>query len=641
MIINKRIISVTSGVEYISDWKDSSGNYVLDRIITNGKIIINKTVTGCGFTTYSLSNNINTILPCPRTKLIQNKIEQFNKSEQLCYYFNREKGFDGKQKSFEQLKTEFLLYQDECKKNRCPMKLLVTYDSFCKLADMLETLNVNISSEFNITVDESHCLIKDIRLKEYCNKSVLSNFIRRLFTYDNVLFISATPIIEYLQEIDEFKNNPVDYYELQWSNVGLVNTRTYNCKSALDAFNQIYKYYSSKSCFDVIYMPDGVAYYSSEAVVFLNSVKEIKTILNIFVGKGIITPNEVTIICADNKENRNALCSVDKRLKVTTSIPKRDEPHTRWTFVTRTAFEGVDFYSLSASTYVIANYNVDSLSLDIASDIPQILGRQRRKDNPFRETIHIFYKDNKRMVGDDEFRGSQQLKMERSQKQISIWNTADACCKEMALENIAKLIASAPNEYYLTTTNDMPEISNLIIMSENYCRDILRNHHQWFIMQSNFNGRTYSMPVQMLKEELCSVCSNTILEDRLRVAYNYFTSCDSTLQAEFFIMLRNEGFNDVAYYYNSISPDRILANGFSSTKIDDEINNMDKMCEISAVVASEFVNGQIYSKKEVKEKLQKIYDNLGVKKIAKATDLNDYISCSLAKKDGLKAIRIN
>jgi hypothetical protein len=71
-----------------------------------------------------------------------------------------------------------------------------------------------------------------------------------------------------------------------------------------------------------------------------------------------------------------------------------------------TAFEGVDFYSLSASTYVIANYNVSSLSLDIASDIPQIIGRQRRKDNPFRNTVHLFYKDNKQQLYDNEFEAS-------------------------------------------------------------------------------------------------------------------------------------------------------------------------------------------------------------------------------------------
>ena len=130
-------------------------------------------------------------------------------------------------------------------------------------------------------------------------------------------------------------------------------------------------------------------------------------------------------------------------------------------------------------------------------------GRQRRKDNPFREIVHIFYKDNKRIVTDDEFRDSQEQKMEKSKKQISIWKTADVSCKTIALENLANLISSNPNEYYLTTTNGVPEINNLIVMSEMYCRDILRDHHQWFVVHSNNYGRSYSMPVQKLKDELC------------------------------------------------------------------------------------------------------------------------------------------
>ena len=178
------------------------------------------------------------------------------------------------------------------------------------------------------------------------------------------------------------------------------------------------------------------------------------------------------------------------------------DPHTTWTFVTRTAFEGVDFYSPSASTYVIANYNVSSLSLDIASDIPQIVGRQRRKDNPFRNTLHLFYKDNKKQLYNNEFVASQNLKMQKSQSYIEIWQSAPTDCKEHALKIIDTYIKHNPNDQYITTTSGMPMINNLLIVSERYCYDVIKNHHQWFIMSSNAYGRAYSMPVQELKDRL-------------------------------------------------------------------------------------------------------------------------------------------
>ncbi|MBR6648336.1 MAG: DEAD/DEAH box helicase family protein [Bacteroidaceae bacterium] len=639
MIDNKGTIEVTPGVDYVNDWRDNTGKYVLDDIIRVGKVIINKVVTGCGFTTYSLCNKMNTILVSPRLKLILNKMEQFNKDEPLCYYFNREKGYDGKQKTIDELENEFALYQHECEQNKRPLKILVTYDSFCALASMLEGFKIDISKKFNITVDESHCLIKDIKLKEYSNKSVLSTFIDRLFSYKNVLFISATPIIGYMQEIEEFKDNYVCYYEIGWSNIEPVTQRTYTCNSALNAFDQIYaKYNKQQGVFDVINLPGCNAPYSYEGVIFLNSVKEICGILRKYiVKKQLINPDDVTIICADNKENLRELHKVHRKLCIANSIPKADEPHTTWTFVTRTAFEGVDFYSPSASTYVIANYNVSSLSLDIASDIPQIVGRQRRKDNPFRNTVHLFYKDNKQQLYDNEFNASQAEKMQESQRQIEIWNSAPMECKQIALNNIDTYIKHNPNDLYITTTSGEPVINNLLVVSERYCYDVIKNHHQWFIMSSNAYGRAYSMPVQELKDRLSESQS---LADALRVAYGYFVCADKVLETDIFIMLRNEGYNEIGYYYSNLSPDRIKACSFNSTKLDTEIANNNAYHNIAMHLPQYFEPGKVYTRKYIKEKLQEIYDNLGIKKSAKATDLNEYATCIPAKKNGERAYRI-
>ena len=639
MIDNKGTINVTPGVDYVNDWKDKKGNYVLDKIISSGKVIINKEVTGCGFTTYTLSNGLDSILISPRIKLILNKMEQFNKDEEICFYFNREKGYDGKQKTIDELKTEFTLYQHECKQNKRPMKILVTYDSFCILASMLEGFGIDISKKFNITVDESHCLIKDIKLKEYSNKSVLSIFIDRLFRYKNVLFISATPIINYMQEIDEFKNNYVCYYELGWSNIEQVVQRTYTCNSALNAFDQIYANYTKhQGVFDAIYFPEGNALYSYEGVIFLNSVTEICHILGKYITKKkLIKPDDVTVICADNKKHLDELHNVHKKLNITRTIPKMGDPHTTWTFVTRTAFEGVDFYSPSASTYVIANYNVSSLSLDIASDIPQIIGRQRRKDNPFRNTLHLFYKDNKQQLYNNEFVASQNLKMQKSQSYIEIWQSAPTDRKGDALEMIDTYIQHNPYNQYITTTSGVPMINNLLIVSERYCYDVIKNHHQWFIMSSNAYGRAYSMPVQELKDKLSKPQS---LADALRVAYDYFVCADKTLAIEYFIMLRNEGYNEIGYYYSDLSPDRIKACGFNSTKLDAEISNNNAYHNIAMQLPQYFEQGKVYTRKYIKEKLQEIYDNLGIKKTAKATDLAEYANCVSAKKDGMKAFRI-
>ena len=642
MINNKGKVQVSPGIEFVNDWRDRNGQYQIDHYVSTGRVIINKMVTGCGFTTYCLCNKDDTILIAPRLRLIQDKLEQANKSgNQECYYFNREKDGKGNQlKSIHDLQNEFRSYQwaRKCNCKPKPLKILVTYDSFCRLADMLEKdLGIDISKTFKIAIDESHSLIKDVKLKEFHNKCVLSQFIARLFNYDNLLFISATPIINYIGCIPEFQKYDVDYYELEWSNVTKVIQKPYRCKSAKDAFDQIFCHYKKNGCFDAKY---NVGVFSTESVIFLNSIKDICSILNRYVAKdALIDVADVTIICADNKENQTALHRIDKGLNIIKSIPKYGEPHTTWTFVTRTAFEGVDFYSPCASTYVIANYYIPSLSLDIASDIPQIIGRQRRKDNFFRDTIHIYYVNNINVVDDYEYNRIQCQKKQESNEQILLWQSSPEYLKGTALKNLITVIEKDPNGLYVTTTNGYPELNQLIMVSEDYCRDILKNQVNLFVLSSNASGALYRMEIEQLKTELANVSSSWVSVERMKIIADYFRKYP-LLSNEIYEMLRNEGYNQLGYYFSQLPIDRMQANGYRMADMDKEIAIKNQTPDISSIVASTFVKGHVYSKVEIKRMLQEIYDRLGLKKKAKSTDLPDYIPCASTKKVGLKAIKI-
>lgn len=648
MITNKGIITIENGIEYLSDWRDSNGNYKFDKHLTNGRLIVNKQTTGCGFTTYCLCNHEHTILVSPRVPLLCNKLEQFNKTRQICYYFNREKNSKGKQlKDFADLDNEFAIYLQSCQYEQRPMKILVTYDSFGNLADMLENKFRLDVHQFRIAIDEAHCLIKDVPMKEYVNKCVLTGFLSRVFRYEKLLFISATPIVKYISEIDEFKQYPVEYVELQWSNTMQVRTYTYPCRSAMDAFDQIYKQYakntdpSGKHFFDVIYSPTST-FYSYEGVIFLNSVADIrKILLKYSVKNKLIDLNDVSVICARTKENIADLHGkVDRGVNILQSIPKEGERHSTWTFVTRTAFEGVDFYSPCASSYVVANYNVKSLCIDVASDIPQIVGRQRVKSNLFRGTLHIFFINNNRVLSDSEFDNMKNRKMEESLLQIELWQNASENCKCAALRGINSIIDNDPCAIYVKTVNGFPEINNMLIISEEYSRDILKNHTQWFIMSSSTTCQSlYNSPVQFLKDELAQNFGVKPTMERVRIAYGYFTSYPQ-LYTELLQMLHNEGYTDIARYFSSLPLERIRANGYDTSKMDREIANNYARNSIGAIVASAFEKGKVYLRQDCKKILQAIYDRSGIKKKAKASELPTYISCAETKMNDQRAYRI-
>ena len=111
-----------------------------------------------------------------------------------------------------------------------------------------------------------------------------------------------------MQEVPEFAAYNVEYVELDWPNKVPIDTRHYSCKNAKDAFNSIYSYYSrhidphNRHYFDVIHYGEGLSDYSYEAVVFLNSVDDIKDIVSGYVTKKQLSDPHA-LVCQAQSQN--------------------------------------------------------------------------------------------------------------------------------------------------------------------------------------------------------------------------------------------------------------------------------------------------------------------------------------------------
>ena len=64
------VITVPEGIRYLSQWDKFS--------IPDFRCIIDKQITGCGFTEFCLTNSENVILCSPRKILLENKEKQHN-----------------------------------------------------------------------------------------------------------------------------------------------------------------------------------------------------------------------------------------------------------------------------------------------------------------------------------------------------------------------------------------------------------------------------------------------------------------------------------------------------------------------------------------------------------------------------------
>lgn len=94
------------------------------------------------------------------------------------------------------------------------------------------------------------------------------------------------------------------------------------------------------------------------------------------------------------------------------------------TMCTSTAYMGVDFYSTNASTFVISDCTRANTSVDIATELAQIAGRQRLDANPFRYHLFFFYNTNVEDVAPDVFEAEMEKKLHLTKAEIDYYNGA-------------------------------------------------------------------------------------------------------------------------------------------------------------------------------------------------------------------------
>lgn len=332
-------LKVPQGVEYLSNW----AGFELP------KGIFNKGVTGCGATTVAIEDGHKTVICCPRINLIKNKSR------------------DGVMAVYGDVRTDAIKAYIEG--TEIP-KILVTYDGFPRVAKLIED-----RTDWRVVVDEYQYLLIDSGFKSEIEGKLLDTL--KGFPY--VTYLSATPIADkYMMEIDHFKSVPVTV--LEWNDVERTVVKRVESNSPIDNALMIVRNYQAGNFTRIGDVE------SKECVIFLNSVENIVNIVK----KTGLSPDDVNIIVGSSDDNKTLIKKLGEGFEVG-AIPKEGEKHKMFTFCTSTAFAGCDFYSTCASTFVISDNRRQHTSIDIATELTQIAGRQRLAINPFRKTICFIY----------------------------------------------------------------------------------------------------------------------------------------------------------------------------------------------------------------------------------------------------------
>ena len=651
---------VPRGIRFISELGTDFRFYKLPV-----KCIINKQLPGCGFTEYCLRGPENVILCSPRKMLLKNKKDQHGRDVYLVVNeLEKEVAIDkdlskidksqifmekmdeivhGKDTVYNRLMNEIKDYLNERKYlGDKPAKILVTYDSYRIVKDILESLG--IFQSFYTIIDEFQTILHDSKFKS----NTELDFLYHLHQSHSALFVSATPMLEeYLNMLDEFDGLP--YINMDWASqdptrVLKPSLKVLTMKSVGTKLPEIIDSYKSGNFERAIRMVNGypTRVISDEAVFYVNSVNHIVSIIK----KCDLQPEEVNILCSDTPEN---LKRIQKRLGkgfTIGKVPLKGVKPKMFTFCTRTVYLGADFYSTCARSFIFSDSNIDSLAVDISEDLPQILGRQRLFKNPWKNEAIFYYRStcDYRKISQEEFDKEIERKKRSTNNLLSAFSTA----LDEAKYDLAKTYQKNTKSYnykddYIAVNEHrggtlIPVLNNLVLVNEIRAFRIQQiDYKDRFTVFSTIHNTLSSDDIinQKVSEFLREYQKLGTFRSKLKYLCEYGFSDEVAG-----IVLDQIGEHDnIKSYYISLGSQKLRALGYDKYKIEKELGIVTFSYELlESSIYSEFKVGDKLTLSSIKDRLDYLYKSISYTATPKATDLEKFfeIKNSSIYEDGKK-----
>lgn len=647
--MNKKIIEVPKNVRYISDWEEFN--------LPDFPSIIDKQITGCGFTEWIIKNKFNSILVSPRIILLENKEEQhpgevfyakndldttlnvdkdlhtIKKSEKEIKKLIEESGIDVKNK-VAVLRHQIRNYIDKCLSLNKPIKILVTYDSYRIVYEaIMESEYPEIFDSFYTVVDEFQSIFTDSKFKSNTELEFLSV----LQGVQKLCFVSATPMMDtYLELLPEFKDLP--YFELDWgkqdpTRIIKPQLSIHPCQKIIDtALKFIQPYLDGNFEKAVIQNEIGEIreIESRELVIYVNSVKNICDIIR----KAGLKYENTNVLCSgsfdNNKKIRKAFGLGKGEVGGIGKVPLKHEPRKMFTLCTRTVYLGADFYSDNARTLILSDANIDCLAVDITLDLPQILGRQRLECNPWKNRAELYVrflcKNNKKTQ--EQFSKYLNDKIESTNKLLSIYEKGDEDEKHnlaLRYEKMAKTF-NYKDDFVAVNTHGgsdlLPIFNRLVMISEQRAFDIQQlDYVDRFNVFNQISNGGY---------DIDPFCKEVNLFLSIFNASSYFTDkmkllCESGYSIDF---MKKYIFNQIPVDYSKylilLGPEKIKAKCYKRSELEKYcqlLKESQKGSNKDSLILENFKIGDRLSLYDIKELLRNLYDSNEIKSSPKATDL--------------------
>lgn len=433
---------------YLSDF--------MDKIPSNCLFL--KGATGVGGTSLALQDDSNCIIAMPTRNTVQSKWAIRDENHNVVGYNTSLLCICG---NMNDKVSDIREYINSRQTEEEPVKIVCTYDILGKVVDIL-TQDICISLEnYRLYIDEYHDLLKIYNSKR---KGNIKRLLECVSMFDDVTCITATPLPEkyIMHEFRDLSIIRVNYPQRPRI-IDIVPTKQIEADTA-------------KICLEHLKgLRLGNAYFFVNSVSFIAGVIKKLNIEN-------VTEN-VRVICGDSDINKTKIKEASLKTKGYIGKNRKEienveeaylkglmnsdgtygleissinsEPK-KLNFITRTGFEGCDFFDPDAQQYIVSDNSRVHTMNDIATSYIQIMGRIR--DAKSMNITHLFGgrsdKDTKvgfRYYNSD---GKSQFEIDREERKLM---KADAREKLIQMREIDpdlfdenNKLADIESKYYLT-----------------------------------------------------------------------------------------------------------------------------------------------------------------------------------------------
>ncbi|MBQ8070452.1 MAG: hypothetical protein IJ202_06355 [Bacteroidales bacterium] len=370
--------------------------------------------------------------------------------------------------------------------------------------------------------------------------------------------------------------------------------------------------YMAERCKDRLRSDDTTNYH-----IFLNSVDDICSIIS---GAGL-TPENTKVVCSvseGNKEKNNAKLPDGFSIGIAGDDPKL------FNFYTSTCFEGQDIMDENGMTFIVSDSLKQHTMMDISTSFVQICGRIR--NSRYRNRITQIYSTSRyrKAISAEEYEKETMEKLERTQEHIKWMNECPKELRPAFLKQIPYM-----NEPYVQEKEGMvildrnmayQDIVNFKIVNMDYCTRVNMKN---CLQKANIK----------VKESVSVHQEDSALPTLKKASFReLFETYCQIRQSNVMSMTEDERVTYIRIYkplvieaYDSLGPDRVREMKYHVSNIKREIASKGSLKEdykIAKMLSAVLPMQEAIPVKKIKQELQKIYDAIGKKATAKATDVS-------------------